>query len=284
MDKRIGGGAGSTPPPPPPPPPPTRLINEGVEIIKPQTEKIMDKRIGAGGIFAIIVGIITLGGVISIGILKRTVGTVLIMLVGIYAVSNIKGDFFGMIKDFSARSEASEIRQIELEREKMRLENETKLKMLEIETKRSLEEQRAAERAYLRQEKRAAIAAKTEAENKVEQIKQSLVNNGFQLFEKTNFREIHYKLLSTRWDYSNKIISAEIVLNRHALTTAANGLKWHSERHTLEVNCWAYMTRVSNSVVYDGPWNTGEVVLTSNRVNDWTDSRDWQKNFGMKFC
>jgi hypothetical protein len=30
-------------PPPPPPPPPTRLINEGVEIIKPQTEKKNDK-------------------------------------------------------------------------------------------------------------------------------------------------------------------------------------------------------------------------------------------------
>lgn len=244
----------------------------------------MDKKIGAGGIFAIIVGIITLGGAVSIGMLRKAVGTILIMLVGIYAVSNVKGDFFSMIKDFSARSEAADIRRLEFERERLKLEAETKLKVLEIESKRAIVEQQAIERARIQQEKQAALAAKTEAENKISVYKQSLINDGFKLFEKTNLREIHYKFLPVRWENGNKIISAEVVLNRNELTTADNGIKWHSERLNTEINCWNNTARLLNNTVHNGPWNTGEVVMTIIRTTDWAQSRDWQNSLGARFC
>lgn len=269
----------------------------------------MDKRIGAGGIFAIIVGIITLGGVISIAMMKRAVGTVLIMLVGIWAVSNTKGDVFDLIKDFSAKSEASEIRKLEFEREKMKFEAEQELKTRELEIKKAEAESQAKERERnrvqqerirkekqaeqdrirdeqetIRQQKLAEDAAKREAADKVVKAKQSFADNGFKLFEKSGDHEIQYKLISAKWVDGNKILVTDIVFNRTELTTSTKGIQWHSERYTLEINCTSITRRFSNSVVYNGPWTTGEAVMANSRTTNWGEPREWQKNFGNKFC
>jgi flagellar biosynthesis GTPase FlhF len=276
--------------------------------------KIMDKRIGAGGIFAVIIGIITLGGLVSVGLLRKTVGTVLIMLVGIYAVSNIKGDFFDMIKDYNARSEASEIRRLEFEREKMRFEAETDLKTLELEAKKAeahrqakeserlrvqqelarqekqaaqerIRKEKQAEQNRIRKEQQAAIDLKNEAEDKVNKAKQAFASDGFKVFEKNNFRETQYKLMPVKWVNDHKIISAESILSRNELTTATNGMKWQSERLSFEVNCGALTIRTLSSVVTSGPWGTGEVLRSFNN-NPWSDIKDndWRKVFADKFC
>lgn len=263
----------------------------------------MDKRIGAGGIFAIIVGIITLGGVVSIAMMKRAVGTVLIMLVGIWAVSNTKGDVFDLIKDFSAKSEASEIRKLEFEREKMKFEAEQELKTRELEIKKveaerlakerernrvqqeRVRQEKQAEQDRIRKEQQAAIDLKNEAENKVIKAKQALANDGFKIFEKTNFRETQYKLLPVKWVNDHKIIAAETVMSRNELTTATNGMKWQTERLSFEANCGALTIKTLSSVIYDGPWGTGEVVRSYSNT-PWADiqNNDWRKNFVDKFC
>jgi hypothetical protein len=265
--------------------------------------KIMDKRIGAGGIFAIIVGIITLGGVVSLAMMKRAIGTVLIMLVGIWAVSNTKGDVFDLIKDYNARSEASEIRKLEFEREKMRFEAEAELKARELEIKRTETERRAkererirveqelvrqekqAEQERIRKEQQAAIDLKNEAEDKVTKAKQAFANDGYKVFEKNNFRETQYKLMPVKWVNDHKIISAESILSRNELTTATNGMKWHSERLSFEVNCGTLTIRTLSSVVTSGPWGTGEVLRSFNNT-PWVDIKDndWRKVFADKFC
>jgi hypothetical protein len=262
----------------------------------------MDKRIGAGGIFAVIIGIITLGGLVSVGLLRKAFGTILIMLVGIYAVSNVKGDFFDMIKDYNARSEASEIRKLEFERERMRFEVETELKARELEIKRVETERLAKERERIRAqqeqdrqekqaeldrirtEQQAAIASKAEAEDKVTKIKQGLVSEGFKVYEKTNFREAYFKMQPPKWINDHKIIAFETVLSRNELTTSSTGMKWHSERTSFEVNCATISIRTFNAVTYNGPWTTGDVIRAFSNTG-WTDiGPDWRKVFIDKFC
>jgi len=271
--------------------------------------------IGVPGALAAIAGIFTLGGLVSVGLLRKALGTILIMLVGIYAISNLKGDFFDMIKNYNARSEAADIRRLEFERERMKLEAETKLKVLEMETKRTESERRAkeqerirserqanqekarAEQERIRSEQQAAAALKKEAEDKVTQAKQAFVNGGFKIFDKTAFRETQYKLLPTKWvtDHKfvggakmaidHKVITAETILSRNELTTATNGMKWQSERLSFEVNCGDNLVRTLSSVVYNGPWGTGDVVRSFNN-SQWADLKDtdWRKNFADKFC
>lgn len=269
---------------------------------------------------AAIAGIFTLGGLGSIGLLRKAVGTILIMLVAIYAVSNIKGDFFGMIKDFSARSEAADIRRLEFERERLKLEAETKLKVLEMETKRVDDERRAkeaervakekaanAERVRLerqaaadaarqeservRQEKLAEENAKKDAENKIAVAKNSVVNGGFKMLDKSSIREIHYKLLQVRWVNGSKVVSAEAVVSRNELTTVTSGsnagMKWQSERLGLEFQCATNLIRVTSSLVNYGPWNTGDVMQSFTSVTGGQilpNPHEWQKNLAIKAC
>lgn len=182
----------------------------------------MNNRIGAGGIFAVIVGIITLGGLVSVGLLRKTMGTVLIMLVGIYAVSNVRGDFFDLIKNYNTRSEAADIRRLEFEREKMKLEAETQLKTLELEAKRTEAERQAKERERIRYEKLAAAEAKQKAELEIQSyVNKTLMAEGFSFLEKNNFQEIHYKFLPTRYNGPNKIIALETIVSRNELTTSS---------------------------------------------------------------
>lgn len=252
----------------------------------------MDKRIGAGGILAIIIGILTLGGLLSVGLMKRAVGTILIMLVGVYAVSNVKGDFFGMIKDYNAKSEAADIRRFELERERLRLENETKLKILQIETQRTAEERKAKEQERIQQERErvkkereaAREAARVaEIESKV-QVNKTLVAEGFSFLEKNEFQEIHYKFQPSRYNGSNRIITLDTIISRNELTTSSKGLKWRSQRFNLEIMCSEYMVRVSNAVVYDGPLTTGNVVASTEPFSEWMEPKQWQRNWGAKWC
>jgi len=251
--------------------------------------KIMDKRIGAGGIFAIIVGIITLGGLVSVGLLRKTVGIVLIMLVGIYAVSNIKGDFIGLIKDYNIRSEAADIRKLEFERERMKLEAETRLKTLELEAKRTEAERLSKERERIRSERAAAeaakLAAKLESDRVIEnQVNKVLVDGGFSFLEKDNFQEIHYKFRTSQYLASSKIVTLDIILSKNDLTTSSKGLKWRSERYTLEYHCISNLARLSNGTVYDGPLNTGKVVLSSEAATEWAEPKAWQKKWSPKWC
>jgi hypothetical protein len=262
--------------------------------------------IGFPGALAAIAGIFTLGGLVSIGLLRKAVGTILIMLVGIYAISNIKGDFFSLIKDFSTRSEAADIRRLEFERERLKLEAETKLKVLEIETKRTEAERRAKEAERIRQEKQAAAevarqeserirqeklaedTVKKEAENKIAAAKNAVVNGGFKMLEKNSFREIHYKLLPVKWVNGNKVVPAETVLSRNELTTATSGsnagMKWQSERLGLEFHCSTNLIRVTSSLVNYGPWNIGEVMQSFTRGADLPNPYEWQKNLATKAC
>lgn len=270
----------------------------------------MDKpNMGMPAALAIITGIFTLGGLLSVGLLRKSVGVVLIMLVGIYGISQLKGDFFGVIKNFSEKSEASEIRRIELERERMKLEAETKLKVLEMETKRVDAERRAKEAERVRLEKQAAAEAKQaaadaarleadrvrqekvaeenakrESEEKVSRAKQLALSGGFRLFEKTPNREIHFKLTPVKWVNGSKVITADVVLSRTELTTSSNGMKWQSERYNLEIMCGSTVSRFVNSVVYSGPWHTGDTLMMSNRATDWLEQRDWHRAFANKYC
>lgn len=253
--------------------------------------KIMDKRVGAGGIFAIIVGIITLGGVISISMMKRAVGTILIMLVGIYAVSNLKGDFFDMIKDFSAKSEASEIRQIELEREKLRLENETKLKILELEAKAKLEELRLESRTAPRQDRK--FPSSTYSEDKIVNIaKETMEMDLYKFLEKTSEYEIYHKALPVYYSNNYKIVNFDIIVNLPKQAVDDAGVTWRSERYTIEVSCFANMVRYSDVYLYEGHWSTGKSVKPKNNSTVWpnnistfwAESKGWQKRWAAKWC
>lgn len=241
----------------------------------------MDKRIGAGGIFAIIVGIITLGGLVSVGLLRKTVGIVLIMLVGIYAVSNVKGDFIGLIKDYNTRSEASEIRKLEFERERMKLEAETQLKTIELETKRT-----EAERlSKAREERAAAQLAKQEADLAIQaQATKVLVDGGFTFLEKDNIQEIHYKMMPSQYLYSGKIVAMDAVISRNELATSSKGLKWRSQRFNLEYHCITNLSRVSNIMVYDGPLTSGNLVTTQEHATLWAEPKQWHRAATAKWC
>lgn len=251
----------------------------------------MDKRIGAGGIFAIVVGIITLGGVVSLAMMKRAIGTVLIMLVGIWAVSNTKGDVFDLIKDFSAKSEASEIRQIELEREKLRLENETKLKILELEAKAKLQELRLENRTAPRQDRQ--FPSSSYSEDKIVNIaKETMEMDRYKFLEKTSEYEIYHKALPVYYSSNYKIVTFDIVVNLPKQATDVEGVSWRSERYTLEVSCFANMVRYSDVYLFEGHWSTGKSVKPKNNSNVWpnnistywAESNGWQKRWASKWC
>jgi hypothetical protein len=187
----------------------------------------------------------------------------------------------------------------------MKLEAETKLKVLEMETKRTDAERRAKDAERIRQEKQAQAdlarqeservrqqklaeeSVKKEAEDRINKAKQSFVNGGFKLLDKNQFREVHYKLLPVKWINGAKVISVDALVNRNELTFATNtGLKWFSERVTIEVNCVSGSMQVASSVITDGPWITGEVLRSNvyTRPYDLTNPHEWHKSLGLKFC
>jgi hypothetical protein len=225
------------------------------------------KGLGAGWVVTLL-GAIT--GAVSVALgfmLKRSLGVVLVIMAVVFAVGSIKGDLLGMFSDWQQRQEASEIRKLEFEREKLRLESEERKQRLKAEAEQRAREQR------LQEQERAKQASTTETVVRTD-------NGAPKAYTSMNWVRSNRGNIAngTQYDSAENVTVVGGVVTIPTKKEFVNPDPDHSGAlsvfYRVEYYCESQRKRTVDIRGYSGSNGTGELLFSRTR-SDWIDIKHW---------
>jgi hypothetical protein len=231
------------------------------------------KTLGAGWVITILGAITGAVGVVFGYLFQKSLSVIIIVMAVVFAIGTFKDDVLGLVKDQQKRNEASEIRQLEFERERLRLEAEERQQRLKLEA-----EQRAREaRAQQAREKQRAEELERLRFTETEVREQPAGPKSYDRMNwtRSNRGNIHN---GTIYDSVQSVTVANGVITIPTKKEFVNPDPDHSRAmsvfYRVEYYCEAQRKRTTDIKAYSGSNGTGE-LLYSKTTSDWTEIKHW---------
>lgn len=231
------------------------------------------KGLGAGWVITILGAITGAVSVVFGFLLQKSLSVVIIVMAVVFAIGTFKDDILSLVKDQQRQSEASEIRQLEFERERLRLEAEERQQRLKLEA-----EQRAREaRAQQAREKQRAEELERLRFTETEVREQPAGPKSYDRMNwtRSNRGNIHN---GTIYDSVESVTVANGVITIPTKKEFVNPDPDHSRAmsvfYRVEYYCEAQRKRTTDIKAYSGSNGSGE-LLYSKTTSDWTEIKHW---------